>query len=38
MVVVVSFLHEVAIGCQWSKSYCKNFNFFIVDLFYLEDS
>ena len=38
MVVVVSFLHKVGIVCLWSKFYCKNFNSFIVDLFYLEDS
>ena len=38
VVVVVSFLHWVAIGCQWSKSYCVNFNSFIVNSVYLEDS
>ena len=38
MVMVVSFLLEVAIGCWWSKFYCINFNSFIVDMFYLEDS
>ena len=38
VVMVVSFLLKVAIGCQWSKSYCTNFNSFIVDLFYLKDS
>ena len=38
MVVVESFLLEVAIGSQWSKFYCKNFNSFIVDLFHLKDS
>ena len=38
VVMVVSFLHEVAIGCQWSKFYCKTFNSFLVDLFYLKNS
>ena len=38
VVVVVSFLLEVAIQCQQAKLYCKNFNSFIVDLLYLEDS
>ena len=38
MVVVVSFLFEIVIGYKWSKFYCTNFNSFIVDLFYLEDS
>ena len=34
MVMVVSFLFEVAIGCLWSKFYCTNFNSFIVDLLF----
>ena len=34
MVVVVSFLLEVAIGYLWSKLYCTNFNSFIVDLLF----
>ena len=34
VVVVVSFLLEVAIGCLWSKFYCTNFNFIIVDLLF----
>ena len=38
MVVIVSFLLEVTIECLWSKFYCTNFNSFIVDLFYLENS
>ena len=38
MIVVVSFLLEVAKDVSGLSRYCVNFNSFIVDLFYIKDS